>query len=187
MVPCGSALLRSTPQCIIQVPTGISFLTVQAPDPLYTQNGPTWPPTLTVHWSGPETVSGPCAEVELTERAAACRRIVTICSSVNRVFLASFLQDADNLTLSEPGLPHGNSFHGARKSNILWSGTGGNVPCQSNCSDMRAPSIAVNSRRRQARHLQYQSVPTPWLAPFLISLGSRASISASEKVISSYC
>ena len=29
--------------------------------------------------------------------------------------------DANDLTLREPGLPHGNSFQSARKSNILWS------------------------------------------------------------------
>ena len=60
----------------------------------------------------------------MEERQAGGTAVVPVphpCIATNRVFLASFLQDADNLTLSEPGLPHGNSFHGARKSNILWS------------------------------------------------------------------
>ena len=40
----------------------------------------------------------------------------------------AFLQDANDLTLCEPGFPHGDSFQSARKSNILWSGSRGSVP-----------------------------------------------------------
>ena len=48
-------------------------------------------------------------------------------------------------------------------------------------------SQSLDRVRAASPDLQYQSLPTTWLALFLISLGSRASISASEKVISSYC
>ena len=40
----------------------------------------------------------------------------------------AFLQDANDLTLREPGLPHGDSFQSARESNILRSGNRGSVP-----------------------------------------------------------
>ena len=36
--------------------------------------------------------------------------------------------DEADLTLRETGLPHGNSFQSARKSNILWPGIRGSVP-----------------------------------------------------------
>ena len=37
-------------------------------------------------------------------------------------------QDANDLTLSEPGLPHGDPFQSAGESTILCAGTGGSVP-----------------------------------------------------------
>ena len=40
----------------------------------------------------------------------------------------AFLQDANYLTLSEPGLPHGDYFQSGRTSNILWSGSRGILP-----------------------------------------------------------
>ena len=40
----------------------------------------------------------------------------------------AFLQDANDLTLREPILPHGDSFQSYQKSNILWSGSRGSVP-----------------------------------------------------------
>ena len=43
-------------------------MTVQAPDSIYTQGVPTWPPTLIVHWSGPRNrlpaVEGRCLAID---------------------------------------------------------------------------------------------------------------------------